>query len=184
MTTRPSTTKAPQRLANAEPSARLRKGKEKQTLAKPAVATLTPSARLLVADDFRAEQSGKVLAIGLYADGVVLLDVPEGAPEPSNEIPVGVDRLAFLINIGGVVGQQKVSVRIGEKGPSQDVQVDVKPGSSANLIFTSQPMLIASYGKKLVTVKFAQSVHELEFELRKADRKIGVSLPKGIFPAA
>ena len=92
-----------------------------------------PYAKMLVADEFRMEQSGKALAIGLYADGVVVLTIPKNAPQPTKDTPVGFDGVALLLTVGGVEGP--TTVRFGlEGGRTFEHPLNLEPGSSANLV--------------------------------------------------
>ncbi len=127
-----------------------------------------PFARLLVADEFRTEANGKVLAVGLYPDSVVVCQTPSDAAAPSKKHPIGINSLYFLVTIGGVVGKQKVSVSIGNSKPVE-MEVEMKADHSANLIFGSRPLLIQSFGVKQVAVEFAGVKKVMEFELRRAD---------------
>ncbi len=122
-------------------------------------------ARLYVADEFRVEQTGKLLVIGLYADGVVIMRVPKNAPKPTKEAPYGMDVLSLLVAIGGFSGEEKVRISIG---PSQVVErtVSVQPGRSANLHMTLRPFTFASFGVKNMLVEFAGVKHKLQFEIR------------------
>lgn len=53
----------------------------------------------LVADEFRTELSGKQMVLGLYADGIILLEPASHIETSIPNLPEGIDRLAFLINI-------------------------------------------------------------------------------------
>jgi len=140
-----------------------------------------PFARLLIADDFRIEQSGKVLGIGLFPDYVVVLQVNPRDPEPTPEVPFGIPSLSFLVTVGGFIGTQKVMVQIGDsKSHQHDVKID-EAGHSANLIITAQPMILKSFGKKKVIVEFCGHREEFEFEFRRINV---ASVPRSVLQPA
>jgi hypothetical protein len=121
-----------------------------------------PALRLFVADQFRTEQGGKVLAIGLYTDNVVVF--PSDAPEPTSDLPLGLE-LSLLINISGVQGKGTVSIQLGRE--KREMALELKRQGSANFVLNLQPLLIEAFGKKTVQVGLAGQVHELHFEARK-----------------
>ncbi|MBD2222712.1 hypothetical protein H6G33_37975 [Calothrix sp. FACHB-1219] len=124
-----------------------------------------PYVKMLVADEFRMEQSGKVLAIGLYSDSVVVLTIPKNAPKPTKETPIGFDGVSLLLTIGGIVGE--TSVRFGlEGGQAIEHRLNLQSGTSANIIVNIKPFRIASFGVKNVIVELAGSTHKLHFEVR------------------
>lgn len=45
---------------------------------------------LYVADEFKTLEGGKTLAVGLFTDRVVILNVPVDIPEPTAEVPYGI----------------------------------------------------------------------------------------------
>ncbi|MBL0419016.1 hypothetical protein JI739_01530 [Ramlibacter sp. AW1] len=124
-----------------------------------------PTARLFVADQFRTEVNGKVLAIGLYTDNVIV--IPYDSPDPSTEKPLALNPLSILINIGGIVGKGRVVVHLHPMG-ERELEVQLAPLGSANLVINFQPLIIESIGRKDVRVTFAGQTKELTFEIRKA----------------
>jgi hypothetical protein len=124
-----------------------------------------PFARLLVADDFRIENTGKLIAIGLYADNVVLFKVPENAPPPSKEVPYGIDALSLVVVIGGTEGEQTVKITLGKNKPVEQV-IPLKRGGSANLHLPIKPFNFAEFGVKQLVVEFAGATFKLPFEIR------------------
>lgn len=122
-------------------------------------------ARLYVADEFRVEQSGKLLVIGLYADGVVVMRVPKNAPKPTKETPYGMDVLSLLVVIGGFIGEEMVRISIG-KSEVVERQVTLQPGRSTNLHMVLRPFTFAAFGIKEMLLEFAGTTHKLQFEIR------------------
>jgi len=45
---------------------------------------------LYIADEFKTLEGGKTLAIGLFTDRVVVLNVPSNIPAPTREVPYGI----------------------------------------------------------------------------------------------
>lgn len=132
-----------------------------------------PSITLYVADDLRQEISGKVSMIGLYADRVVVLQIPPGSPEPSEETPLVIDGLSFLVNIAGLSGRHRLSVRFFVDGSSplsepQMREADFDPQLSANFAVRIRPFAVATFGRKKVVVTVDDNEPmECVFELRK-----------------
>ncbi|MDO9438033.1 hypothetical protein [Hydrogenophaga sp.] len=129
-------------------------------------ATKGSSATMLVADEFRMEQSGKVLAIGLYPDNVVVCTIPKNAPRPSKETPFGMDGIALLLTVSGFEGA--ATVRFGLSGSSHTFEhpVSLTAGTSVSLILNLKPFRIASFGVKDVFVEVEGAKHTLHFEVR------------------
>lgn len=138
---------------------------EAKSRASKARAGITPYAKILVADEFRMEQNGKVLAIGLYSDGVVVLTIPKNAPKPTKEVPFAFDGIALLLTIGGFEGPSKVRFGL-ESSRMLEHEVNLTAGNSANLILNLKPFRIGSFGIKNFLVEVANTKHSLPFELR------------------
>lgn len=140
-------------------------------IARSRVATKRPDGsslyvKFLLADEFRPEQlTNKVQAIGLYPDEIVIANTPIGAPEPTKDMPIGLDSLAMLFTIGGGVGEFDVAIKIG-KNKAASAKVSLEKGRSANIVLQSRPFLIASYGEKQVVVSLAGKDHVFKFEIR------------------
>lgn len=124
-----------------------------------------PFARLLVADEFRIENNGKLLAIGLYADNVVIFKVPKNAPPPTAEQPYGLDCLSMVVALGGFVGEEKVRITLGNNPPVEQI-VPLQAGKSANLHLPIRPFTISAFGIKYLVIEFAGEKFKLPFEIR------------------
>lgn len=120
---------------------------------------------MLVADEFRTEQNGKVLAIGLYSDGVIVLTIPKNAPKATKERPYGIDGVALLITVGGFVGDAIVKFGV-EGGRVLEHPVSLVAGNSANIILNLKPFRFVTFGLKNVFVEFANTKHIVQFEVR------------------
>jgi hypothetical protein len=126
---------------------------------------VAPFVRLFVADEVRVEASGKLMAIGLYGDGVLLVQQPSEAPDPTQDVPYAIDSLCLVITIGGSSGQQDVRVSIGGQKVA-DRSFDLQPGRSVNLLLQFRPFLFSSFGVKHVEIEFAGTKHSQWFEVR------------------
>lgn len=126
----------------------------------------TSSVKLLVADQFRVEAGGKVLAIGLYPDGVVVMQMPADAPDPTDESPVGIAQLALLLSVSGSGRSHNLRVQLGADD-AKEFPVDLGTAGSVNVILDLRPLVIRSFGIKPVVVELAGERHELSFEIRR-----------------
>ena len=143
--------------------------KTAQSTKESARKTATPYVKLLIADEFRVESTGKVLGVGIFPDAVIVAHVPRGAPDPSPESPAEIPLLAFLITLGGVAGTHKVKVRVAEGDPSElEIRI-VEAGTVANVILKAEPLVFSSFGAKTVDVEFAGKRFKLPFEIRRKE---------------
>ncbi|MEO7853074.1 MAG: hypothetical protein ABIR94_12600 [Rubrivivax sp.] len=132
---------------------------------------------LFVAEDIRREAEGKVTAVGLYPDRVIVILVPPEAPEPSKERPYSVASAAFLINIRNLVGEHRVSVDLGD-GPAHEQSVSFADiGASVNLIAIVRPMLVHSFGVKTMFIKVDGIPFDRTFEIRRGQALLGAKTP-------
>ena len=170
---------------------------------KPKRARVTPSANdaqveFYLADDVRIEADGKVTAVGLYPDRVMVLLVPLDAAEPSREIPYAIDGAAFLVNVGRLIGEHTVSITVGQPvtGTGDPITrthtvLFTDPSASANMVGRFRPLLIASFGVKTVTIAVDDVVFVRTFEVRRGELPaeapaplVSVSVPKSATPPA
>lgn len=154
----------------------------------PAAAPTASDAKVdfYVADDVRIEEGGKVTLVGMYPDRVVVALVPHDAPEPSTDVPLAIDGLAFLVNIRNLVGDHRVSVEIGKKPgtPAWHSFSFATPETSANLVARARPFSLASYGTKEVSIKIDDSVFHRYFEVRRGSIPSIGTASKGASPTA
>jgi hypothetical protein len=115
--------------------------------------------RLLVADTFQAMQDGKTLAVGLFADGVVVMNIPPEAPEPTDKVPFGVD-VNLLVNLSDI---QKVPAQFDGvvTGPTGIVVASIGgsipsgagPNQTLNVISKIAPLVVFKPGRFTVALK-------------------------------
>jgi hypothetical protein len=131
-----------------------------------------PEIRFYMAEDLRQEAGGKVSAIGLFPDNVVVLPLPISVPEPTETVPILVKSLAFLFNFSKLPEATDISVDIeinGVRKPfiEQKRHPDPGPGRSINMSVMAQPCVIQSFGLRKLIVTVGEEVQEFEFEIRR-----------------
>ena len=133
-------------------------------------------ASLMIADDIRSEQGGKLLAVGVYTDRVVSVTMDVGTQEPTAEKPILIASFAFVVTLSGLTGVHRVTIDyVDPTMPSaifpQTVRtVDVPSnGQSINFIGKFAPFVTGGFGMKRVVVRVADADYELGFEVRRGD---------------
>lgn len=147
------------------------------TKPKEKVLPLKPQVRFYVSEDIRQEVNGKVSAIGLYPDNVILLQLPDDVPDPTESQPILIQALGFLFNVSKLSQATTISIDIKTNGKRKPFAQPKEypspgPGRSINILGLMQPVLIASFGEKTLYVKVGESVYTFNYEIRRA------SLPK------
>lgn len=132
---------------------------------RPPKQTKSNDVRLLVADEFRTESSGKVLGVGIYPDLVIILRVPRNAPEPSKEVPYGVD-ISLLITVIATPGEYDVKASLGNFGSFKQ-HIVIGEGRSANVIANAKPLLVQDLGAIPIKVSLNDELYEFQIEIRK-----------------
>lgn len=130
--------------------------------------------RIYVADEFRQEQSGKVAALGLYSDNVLVLNVPESLPGPTKEQPIALDTLCVLVSIAGLKGSHQVGIALLDEqgqhmaGPFNSRAVDFPSEESAGQLITRfRPLFVSSFGVKRFVVTIDEQEHSIDIEVRR-----------------
>ena len=126
---------------------------------------------LYVADNFQTLQDGKVLAVGLYADKVVVMNIPIDAPEPSAELPFGISLglLVCLLELpaADVSGHISILPPSGHAmAPPMSFAVPAQAGRSANIVLATNPFLVSEPGVYQVVVDIADLHIAESFEIR------------------
>lgn len=151
---------------------------------KKSTPTDRPVVRFFLAEDFRQEIGGKVSAIGLYADNVVVLQLAADVPDPTAEAPIMVRSLAFLFSVSALREVLLASVDLQVNGTRQPFMMPrelprTDPGNSVNLLGVMAPCIVTSFGKKKVIVDIGTTKHTFEFEIRRVPLPASmVSLPE------
>lgn len=132
-----------------------------------------PVVRFFLAEDIRQEVAGKVSAIGLYADNVVVLQLSEDVPDPTLDGPMMIRSLAFLFSVSGLGKASSISVDLQSNGARKPFMARRRfppsdPGNSVNLLGVMSPCFVTSFGTKTAIVDIAGVEHIFEFEFRRA----------------
>jgi hypothetical protein len=125
--------------------------------------------KLYLADEFRTLEGGKILALGLYTDHSITVNVNDKAPDPNRQSPYGVP-LSLLVCIENAPENGvsfEATIRPPISAPQMKVRGEVPshPGGAAgNLILKFDPFLIPEAGKYSVDFIFGNGV-ELSAEM-------------------
>lgn len=127
---------------------------------------------LFIADYFERLVTGKMLAVGMYPDRTIVLQVPAETSPPSNEQPYASD-LSILLTLQDVPdGQHDSHVVIrppGDGEPSQPLRlptIKAVSGKSLNVIVNLKPLVIPSAGRYGVELHVGEEVATCHFEAR------------------
>lgn len=127
---------------------------------------------LLIADHFETLASGKVLAVGLFTDRVVVMQVPAEEPDPSPKVPYATD-LGLLLTLSDAPATQlEVEVRILPPGGGQAVGIApfgglrITGGHSVNILTKLKPMLVPQAGVFTVEAQVGDETLRASFEIR------------------
>lgn len=108
----------------------------------------------LLADEFRPEMGGKNMALGLYADYTILLEPNEEPEAAASDLPIGIDRLAFLVNVSDMIeGPHQFKAQIVDPsgkaiGPEVSLgeAVEIQKDASRSFVLTVKPFLVDGKG--------------------------------------
>jgi len=127
---------------------------------------------LQIADTFDTLASGKILAVGLFADKVVVLQVPADVPDPSAEAPYATE-LGLLLTLSHAPAtplQGEVRILPPGGGPAISViafdGMVIAGGNSANILTKLRPLLVPAAGTFTVEVQVAGETLRASFEIR------------------
>jgi len=128
--------------------------------------------KFLIAEEIRPEMNNKATVIGLFSDDVVVMtsNRPKDAPP---EIPDGIDRLTFLINVSEIPeGLHKFKGQIitptGEPyNPEMTLgEETIKKGLSHSIIVQLKPFIVKNRGMYKFNVYIDDALTSLPFEIR------------------
>jgi hypothetical protein len=131
---------------------------------------------LYPADELQMLANGKPMVSGLYSDRVIVCNLAEGAPLPSSEEPLLLERMCFLVCVADLpVGDLELAFYLEQLGgeplpyelPTAKVSVP-EPGGSANYQMRFAPFVVPAFGRYRFRVSEAQTRSEAtaEFEVR------------------
>lgn len=139
---------------------------------------------LYVADEFKSLEGGKALAVGLFPDRVVVLNVPRTTPPPTAELPYGIP-LGLLVCVldlpaAEVSGSGSIETPTGPSRMSlQRVTLRGAVGGSANLQMRFDPFLVTAPGTYSFTLSFDgfdPLSASFEFRIEPSDEIQGVAV--------
>lgn len=128
---------------------------------------------LLLADEVRAEATGKQTVLGLFADNVILLKIPRTPIEISEDIPPGIERLSFLVNVSKLPeGQYTFKGQfidpsgdaMGEELPLDSILI--REGMSHTMVIETKPFIIKGGGEYNLAIWVNNEENRLPFEIR------------------
>lgn len=129
--------------------------------------------KFLVADEIRPEASGKLTILGLFADDVVMTQVPPRSPQIPADTPAGIERLAFLINISELsVGAHTIRAQAldpsgqeyGNGIPQSEITTEL--GKSHSMIIEMKPFILRDAGTYTWVVWIDDQEYRHPFEVR------------------
>jgi hypothetical protein len=128
-------------------------------------------AEMLVADAVETSNGGKISALGVYMDRVIVLTVPADAPEVSAEKPYGVSiGMAFClweVPDGTHAFSIKFEDEAGRLMPSAlEGRFDHIPGMRAVLTHRFNPFFLTRPGTCSALITVGESVARVPFEFR------------------
>lgn len=126
---------------------------------------------LLIADHVDTLLSGKLAALGLYTDSVIVLQLGATDAEPTAELPLGVFMcLVLTVHVApapDVPGSLRVIGPDGGASPEAPLPpLKFPQGTAANLVVRLTPLLVSRAGLFKVLVRYGDETDEHTFEVR------------------
>lgn len=141
---------------------------------KAAASSNGPVVNFFMAEDFRQEINGKITAIGLYADHVAVLQVPENIPDPTEDAPLMIKSIGFLFSVSKlttdttvVVENEVNGIRIPFIEPTNCPAPG--PGRSFNLLGIITPCPVSSFGERTLHFIIDGSEYRFKYEIRRVN---------------
>jgi hypothetical protein len=128
--------------------------------------------KFLVAEEVRPELSGKSTVIGLFPDDVLIMQGkrPENAPP---EMPEGIDRLSFLMNVSDIPeGKHHFKGNISDPSgepynPVSDLGEEILPkGISRTIVVEMKPFIVKKKGVYHFNLYVDDELISFPFEVR------------------
>lgn len=136
------------------------------------------SVGLFVAEDFRQEIEGRISAVGLFPDRVIVARMLTGTPGSTEDEPIVIASVALLVNLCAPPGKYEVSIDLKyEKTPPVVHNVVLPVGGSANFIIQIRGFRVVSFGTKRIIARVNGKPHVLEFAVRKGEPVEPVAMP-------
>lgn len=159
--------------------------KSKGTAREGLASVAEPVVHFYMAEDLRQEVGGKISAVGMFPDHVVLLQLPDAFPDPTEETPLFIKSIWFLFNVSVVSKSIAIGVDIevaGKRTPFLPVQEfpPVEAGRSMNLIGVMEPAKVATFGERKLYVTVGATEHIFHYEVRRASLPPTVGIPASV----
>jgi hypothetical protein len=125
-----------------------------------------------MAEDLRHEVNGKITAVGLYPDNVVILRLPDEVPDPTESKPIHIKSLGLAFNISKLTQAATISIDIEVNGKRKPLFPPNEhpwpgPGRSINILGILEPCVIESFGERKLIVTVGESEQTFEYEIRR-----------------
>jgi hypothetical protein len=148
---------------------------------RPPVALVQPDTptvvRFFLADDARQEVHGKMTMVGLYADNVVVAEMPSGHSNPSKKAPVAIPGISILASVSIALGEHRYRMEIDRSSVTpQTIEaktttlMSAQPGESVNLIMRLAPLVFIRFGMVHVLLHIDDEPYRFSFEIRRRDK--------------
>lgn len=128
--------------------------------------------RYFVCEDVRQEVNGKSSLTGLFADNVVMLNYEGNIKSITQETPLAIDRLSFLINVSNIVGTLEFEFQIFDPtgNPHNEKayigKAELTKGLSYNIIVQASPFIFFIPGIYILRLHVNGVPNDLTFEAR------------------
>lgn len=126
---------------------------------------------IFVAEDFREENGNKVSAVGLYTTRAIVLNLPADVT-PSDDKPVAIMSLCFLVAIRGFLGPQTLAFSFATLSQPDRILWTRKQvhnfsatTEGVNLIVRGQPFFVGEFGPRLVVVDVGDHRESVRFDI-------------------
>lgn len=133
--------------------------------------------RFFLADDMRREVGGKVTAVGLYADNVIVAEMLPSGPDPTPERLGVVPSIAVLANISAAPGEHRYKLEIDSSSAVPTIMeqqtvtlVTPESGGTVNLIMPFSPFLFTRFGMVHLVLRVDGLPYRYSFEIRRRNK--------------
>ena len=135
------------------------------------------SVRFYLADDMRQEVGGKVTAVGLYADNVIVAEMSPNDPDPTAEQLAALGGVSILASVSMSPGEHECQFEIEPSSvvpPLALAQSDKFSTSRAdetvNMIMRLAPLPFTRFGMVHLVLRVDGNPHSFSFEIRRRNK--------------
>ena len=130
--------------------------------------------RFFLADDMRHEVSGKVTAVGLYADNVIVAEMSKNDPDPTPERMVALPGVSILASVSIRPGEHHYKLEFDGSSVVPPLRETTTKrvgtpltGETTNLIMRFQPLPFTRFGIARVVLWVDGEAFSYSFEIRR-----------------